>query len=221
MPRYRQGSISLFALLPTRWDQGSRMPQNMEIKIVGWSGNSANEGLNLGAGMQQRFDSNRRQRSGEDWGFHGACCCRRKQFRKLGVTNLLALAVVWEQGLRILQFLCCSHFTIKRNPLQYLVLHHQGLICLAFSDVWPWFRPTACQVCSLSISKKTVITGLVFWEVWHGHLACISWRDPCLGHCHCQCCTGLQWDDILSKWIKLEENDQIWLFNCWPPPKNG
>lgn len=109
MPRYRQGSISLFALLPATWDQGLRMPQNMEIKIVRWSGNSANEGLNLGAGMHQQFGGNRRRRSGEDQGFHGACWCRWKQFRELGGTNLLALTVVWEWGLHRLHFFSRSH----------------------------------------------------------------------------------------------------------------
>lgn len=109
MPRYRLGTISLFASLPATWDQDSRMPQNMEIKTVRWSGNSANEGLNLGAGMQQRFSGNHRRRSGEDRGFHGACRCRRKQFRKLSGTNLLALAVVLERGLHRLRCLSRSH----------------------------------------------------------------------------------------------------------------
>lgn len=45
MPRYRQGSISLFASLPAKWDQDLRMPGNMEIKTVQWSGNSQMRGL--------------------------------------------------------------------------------------------------------------------------------------------------------------------------------
>lgn len=95
-------------------------------------------------------------------------------------------------------FSLAPHTLVKMSSLQYLAEHRRGLICLAR-------RPAARQVCSLSISKKTAITGLVFWEVWRERLACSSWRYPCLGHCHCQFCRDLQWGVILSKWIKLEK----------------
>lgn len=97
-----QGSISLFASLPARWDQGRRMSQNMEIKIVRWSGNSANEGLNLGAVC------NRDSVVTTDGVLEGCWCLFRKQFRELCRTNLLALAVLWEWDLHRLQFLSVS-----------------------------------------------------------------------------------------------------------------
>lgn len=190
MPRYRQGSISWFASLPARWDQDSRMPQNMEIKIVWWSGNSIYEGLNLGAGMQQQFRGNRRRRSGQDRGFRGACWFRRKQFRKICGANSLALAVAWERGLHRLQLFSPSHIRVNESFCSTL------LNTTKVESLWP------SVMCGCDSGQQLARRALCLFQRKHRLLdwstgrsgmegfACISW-DPCLGHCHCQSCMGL------------------------------
>ena len=56
----------------------------MEIKIVQWSGNSANEGLNLGAGMQQQFEETADGALQNARAFTAHVDVGEKQFRKVG-----------------------------------------------------------------------------------------------------------------------------------------
>lgn len=116
-------------------------------------------------------------------GFHGARRCRWTQFGKLCGTNLLAFAAVWAcKGLAVLhrsQFLPRSDFTGEDVLPRWKPPK--------VSVIWPQFTLAARQACSLSISKKTVISGLVFWEVWRG-LLCVL--DQCVGRCLWEFCSG-------------------------------
>lgn len=170
------------------WDQGPRMPQNMEIKSVGWSGGSANEGLNLGAGMQQRFVGNRRRRSGEERGIHGACWCWWKQFRKLGRTNCLAFCCSTRMGSSLAPMLVKTSFAVPCwTPAMFNTFGLQV--------------QQLARIVLYLFQRKQHSPVWVFWEVWRGRPTCIS----CLGHCHCQFCRDFQQDVVLNKWIKWEK----------------
>lgn len=99
-------------------------------------------------------------------GFHSARWCRWKQFGKLCGTNLLRYETA-----EVSQFFTDQYSTVYTDFTGEEVL--PLLKTPKVPVIWPRFTLTACQVCSLSISKKSVISGLVFWEVWHQPLSCM------------------------------------------------
>lgn len=173
----------------------------MEIKIVRWSGYSANEGLNLGAGMQRQFVGNRRRRSGEDRGFHGTSWCRRKQFREPCGTHLLAPRCGMSIGsFQIALLLTCAveeSFAVPRWtppgpfwPLSVVVIQAN--------------QPLARFVLFLVQRKQNRVywIGLLGGPALGG-FAWISWWDPRLAHCHHQFRGGFHWDDYMGQFREI------------------
>lgn len=156
------------------------MPQNMEIKIVRWSGSSANQGLNLGAGMQQRFQ---RQPQTTLWRGPG-----------LSWRMLMSAKTIQETQRNKSVGLRCGMRTRSSLHLNSNVLCSTLLNTTSVESVWPSLmcgHDLGQQLPSLVLCLFQRKHRLLGWSSGRSGMvgsARISRRDPCLTDCHCQFC---------------------------------